>query len=43
MCGDLHKLVLAARTLPQADLAKPLQEDLAPIGKVLAERRRTQR
>ncbi|HWU90036.1 MAG TPA: aminopeptidase [Kofleriaceae bacterium] len=42
-CGDVHKLVLAARTLTRADFAKTLQEDLAPIGKVLAERCRTQR
>jgi predicted aminopeptidase len=38
VCGDLRKLVVAARTLKRADFSKTLQEDLAPIGKVLADR-----
>lgn len=37
-CGDLRKLVLAGRTMTRADFSKTLQEDLAPIGQVLAER-----
>ena len=37
-CGDLRKLVLAARTLTRADFSKTLQEDLAPIGRRIAER-----
>jgi predicted aminopeptidase len=37
-CGDLRKLVLAARTLTRADFGKTLQEDLVPIGKRIAER-----
>jgi predicted aminopeptidase len=40
-CGDLRALVLAARTLTRRDFAAPLQEDLAPIGALLAERCRT--
>ena len=40
-CGDVRKLVLAGRTLTRRDFAKTLQDDLAPIGKVLAERCRT--
>ncbi|HSK00658.1 MAG TPA: aminopeptidase [Kofleriaceae bacterium] len=42
-CGDLRKLVLAARTLTRADFTKTLQEDLAPVGKRLAERCQTLR
>lgn len=37
-CGDLRKLVLAGRTLTRADFTKPLQDDLVPTGKLLAER-----
>jgi len=37
-CGDLRKLVLAGRTLKRSDFTKKLQEDLRPIGKLLAER-----
>jgi predicted aminopeptidase len=37
-CGDLRKLVLAGRTLTRKDFSKTLQEDLVPIGKVLAAR-----
>ncbi|HWO23460.1 MAG TPA: aminopeptidase [Kofleriaceae bacterium] len=37
-CGDLRKLVLAGRTLGRSDFEKKLQEDLVPIGRVLAER-----
>jgi predicted aminopeptidase len=37
-CGDLRKLVLAGRTLKRSDFQKKLQEDLRPIGKLLAER-----
>jgi predicted aminopeptidase len=40
-CGDLRKLVLAGRTLKRSDFQKRLQDDLAPIGKVLAERCKT--
>jgi predicted aminopeptidase len=42
-CGDLRKLVLAGRTLTRADFTKTLQEDLAPVGRVLAERCKTVR
>lgn len=42
-CGDLRKLVLAGRTMTRADFSKTLQEDLAPIGQVLAERCKNQR
>lgn len=37
-CGDLRSLVEAGRTLSRRDFDKPLQDDLAPIGKVLAKR-----
>jgi predicted aminopeptidase len=37
-CGDLSKLLKAGRTLTRNDFTKPLQEDLAPIGKILADR-----
>ena len=38
MCGDLRSLVLAGKTLTRADFAKTLQDDLTPIGRLLAER-----
>ena len=34
-CGDLRSLVLAAKTLTRDAFDKPLQDDLAPIAKVL--------
>jgi predicted aminopeptidase len=37
-CGDLKKLVRAATTLRRSDFAKNTQEDLEPIGNLLAER-----
>ncbi len=37
-CGDLRKLIAAAKTLGRGDFNKDLQEDLAPISKKLAER-----
>lgn len=37
-CGDLRKLIAAAKTLGRADFDKDLQEDLAPVGKKLVER-----
>jgi len=40
-CGDLRKLVLAGRTLKRSDFKKKLQEDLRPIGKLLADRCKT--
>jgi predicted aminopeptidase len=40
-CGDLRKLVLAARTLQESDFQRKLQDDLKPIGKVLAARCKT--
>ncbi len=40
-CGDIRKLVLAGRTLKRGDFQKKLQEDLVPIGKILAERCKT--
>ena len=42
-CGDLRKLVLAARKLTRDDFTKKLQEDLAPIGAKIAERCKTVR
>lgn len=42
-CGDLRKLVLAGRTLKREDFTKTLQEDLAPVGNVLAARCRSLR
>jgi predicted aminopeptidase len=42
-CGDLRKLVLAGRTLGRGDFEKKLQEDLVPIGRLLAERCKTVR
>jgi predicted aminopeptidase len=40
-CGDLRSLVIAGKTLTRADFSKTLQDDLAPIGKVLAARCKT--
>ncbi len=40
-CGDLRRLVLAGKTLTRKDFTKTLQEDLAPIGKILGERCRS--
>jgi len=37
-CGDLRSLVLAGKTLTRADFSRTLQDDLLPIGKVLAGR-----
>jgi predicted aminopeptidase len=37
-CGDLSRLVQAAKTLRRADFHKTLQEDLTPIGTLLASR-----
>ena len=37
-CGDLRKLVLAGRTLTRKDFTKTLQDDLAPIAKLLGAR-----
>jgi predicted aminopeptidase len=37
-CGDVRLLVLAGKTLTRADFARTLQDDLTPIGKVLAAR-----
>ncbi|MGN6108176.1 MAG: aminopeptidase [Kofleriaceae bacterium] len=37
-CGDLRSLVIAARTLTRADFGKTLQDDLAPVAKILGTR-----
>jgi len=37
-CGDVRSLVLAGKTLTRADFSKTLQDDLAPIGAILAAR-----
>jgi len=37
-CGDVRLLVLAGKSLKRSDFARTLQEDLTPIGKVLAAR-----
>jgi predicted aminopeptidase len=37
-CGDVRRLLEAGRTLTRADFARTLQDDLTPIGKVLAAR-----
>jgi predicted aminopeptidase len=37
-CGDVRLLVQAGRSLRRTDFARTLQEDLTPIGKVLAAR-----
>lgn len=42
-CGDLRSMILAAKTLGRGDFAKTLQDDLAPIGKLLGERCRQKR
>ncbi len=42
-CGDLRRLVLSARTLTRADFTQKLQEDLVPIGKLIAARCKTLR
>jgi predicted aminopeptidase len=43
-CGDLRALIEATKTLKRDDFKqkKPLQEDLAPIGRLLADRCRAQ-
>lgn len=40
-CGDLKQLIRAAKTLRREDFAKTLQDDLVPIGKLLAARCRS--
>ncbi len=40
-CGDLRTLVLASKTLVRRDFSKTLQEDLVPIGKLIAARCRS--
>ena len=42
-CGDLRRLVLAAKTLARSDFTQKLQEDLVPIGRLIAERCKTAR
>jgi predicted aminopeptidase len=37
-CGDLRSLIDAAKTLKRADFAKPLEDDLTGIGKLLGQR-----
>jgi predicted aminopeptidase len=37
-CGDLRRLVRAAKTLTRGDFTKKLQDDLVPIGRLIAER-----
>jgi predicted aminopeptidase len=37
-CGDLRALIEAAKTIKRGDFAKALQEDLAPIGKLIGDR-----
>lgn len=37
-CGDVRSLVIAGKTLTRADFARTLQDDLTPIGKLLAAR-----
>ena len=37
-CGDVRRLVLAGKTLTRADFSRTLQDDLTPIGKILAAR-----
>ena len=36
--GDVRLLVLAGKSLRRSDFARTLQEDLTPIGRVLADR-----
>ena len=42
-CGDIRALVLAGRTLKRGDFSAKLQDDLGPIGKLLAARCRATR
>lgn len=42
-CGDLRKMIEAAKTLTRKDFAKTLQDDLTPIGKLLGARCRAVR
>jgi predicted aminopeptidase len=37
-CGDVRRLVIAGTTLTRTDFARTLQDDLVPIGKLLAGR-----
>jgi predicted aminopeptidase len=37
-CGDLRALIEATKTLKRRDFAKPLEDDLTSIGKLLGER-----
>ena len=37
-CGDLRSLIEAGKTLRRSDFAKTLQDDLTPIGRLLAQR-----
>ncbi|MBL9015909.1 MAG: aminopeptidase [Myxococcales bacterium] len=37
-CGDLRAMVLAAKMLTRGDFSKTLQDDLAPIGRLIGER-----
>lgn len=37
-CGDLRTMVVTAKTLTRGDFAKTLQDDLAPIGKLIGQR-----
>lgn len=37
-CGDVRSLVMAGKTLRRTDFARTLQDDLTPIGKLLAAR-----
>ncbi|HEX2687735.1 MAG TPA: aminopeptidase [Kofleriaceae bacterium] len=37
-CGDVKRLILAGKTLTRADFARTLQDDLTPIGTLLAAR-----
>ncbi len=37
-CGDLRKMIESAKTLTRADFSKALQDDLAPIGRLIAHR-----
>jgi predicted aminopeptidase len=37
-CGDIHKFIAATKTLRRKDFDKPLQDDLTPIGALIAQR-----
>jgi predicted aminopeptidase len=37
-CGDVRRLIDAGKTLTRADFSRTLQDDLAPIGKLIATR-----